>query len=99
MRKLKLGLSDLKAKLPMQRVNGFLSSTAIEDDLLNLCEETYRLGFKDAADLEKKELPNVPMQWLTSELFDPLVNGKPMEALGDLFRASCIEQYSLQHLV
>ncbi|KAL3527834.1 hypothetical protein ACH5RR_012490 [Cinchona calisaya] len=42
---LKLRLSDLMEKLSLQSINSFLSSTAIEDDLLNLCQEAHRLGF------------------------------------------------------
>ncbi|KAL3510194.1 hypothetical protein ACH5RR_029595 [Cinchona calisaya] len=63
-----------------------------EDDLLNLYQEAHKLGFKDATDLSNKEIPNVSIQWLASELFDPLVSRKSVEALGDLFRAACIEQ-------
>ncbi|KAL3498193.1 hypothetical protein ACH5RR_040925 [Cinchona calisaya] len=85
---LKLDLSTLKEKLPLQNVNNFFSSATIEDDFLNL----YQESFKDVADLAKKELPNVPMQWLVSELFDPSVSRESMEALGDLFRIAHIDQ-------
>ncbi|KAL3522790.1 hypothetical protein ACH5RR_015624 [Cinchona calisaya] len=49
---LRLELSDLKAKLPLQSINSFFTSTAVDDDLLNLCQEAYRLGFKDESSKE-----------------------------------------------
>ncbi|KAL3497898.1 hypothetical protein ACH5RR_040630 [Cinchona calisaya] len=58
---LNLELLDLKVKMPLQSVNNFLSSTTIEDDFLNFCQEAHRLGFKYVADLAKKGLPTVPM--------------------------------------
>ncbi|KAL3506812.1 hypothetical protein ACH5RR_032194 [Cinchona calisaya] len=83
---LKIEWADLEAKLPLQGINNFLSSTTVANDLTNLCQEIYRLGFKDAIDLAKKKFSSILMQLLKSELFDSSVSKESVEALRGLRR-------------
>ncbi|KAL3524694.1 hypothetical protein ACH5RR_013066 [Cinchona calisaya] len=75
-----------------ESVNRFLSSTMAENDLLCLCQKAHWLGINNATVLAKRELPYLPMEWLKSELFDPLVSKESVEALGVLFRVANTEQ-------